>query len=420
MLTTEEYAELSARYCAPTHLPIPIVIHKGEGARLRDIDGKEYIDFLSSFSVANQGHSHPRIVKAMIDQCQKIALCTSALQNETYPLLCKKICDLLGYDMAASMNSGSEGVDMAIKIARKWGYNVKGIEPDQAKVLTVTGNYHGKTLGPVSGSSFSYAKDGFGPLLPNIGPNVAGFEVRFTNLDDIKKAFETSGKELAAVLIECVQGFAGCLPTEPGYLQAVQELCREHNVLLIADEIQTGFGRTGTLMAYQHDGIKPDLVVIGKALTGGLYPMSMVLGSKTIMTQIHIGVHTSTFAANPLASAVGIAAVDVVISEGLAERSRRLGAELKDRLNSISSPHTTVKATGRGLFCALHIDESHPSGRVTAERLSRLMRKLGVVIIAVGNRLRIAPPLVIREEDLWKGVNILEEALSKLIYVEDI
>ncbi|KAJ4188297.1 hypothetical protein NW767_011959 [Fusarium falciforme] len=192
--------------------------------------------------------------------------------------------------MAASMNSGSEGVDMAIKIARKWGYNVKGIEPDQAKVLTVTGNYHGKTLGPVSGSSFSYAKDGFGPLLPNIGPNVAGFEVRFSNLDDIKKAFETSGKELAAVLIECVQGFAGCLPTEPGYLQAVQELCREHNVLLIADEIQTGFGRTGTLMAYQHDGIKPDLVVIGKALTGGLYPMSMVLGSKTIMTQIHIGV----------------------------------------------------------------------------------------------------------------------------------
>ncbi|KAM5350042.1 hypothetical protein ACJ41O_006547 [Fusarium nematophilum] len=357
MPTTEEYTKLNARYCAPMHSPIPIVLEKGAGARLWDIDGNEYIDFLSSFSVVNQGHSHPHIITAMVDQSQKLAICTSALQNETYPLLCKKMCDLLGYDMAAAMNSGSEGVDLAIKIARKWAYNVKGIDLNQAKIITVTGNYHGKTLGPLSGSSFGYTKDGFGPFLPNIGPDVAGFDIGFSNIDDMKKAFQTIGKDLAAVLVECVQGFAGCLPTEPGYLSALQDLCREHNVLLIADEIQSGFGRTGTLMAYQNDGIKPDLVIVGKALTGGMYPMSMVLGSQTIMTQIQFGMHTSTFAANPLASAVALAAIDVVLSEDLAGRAHRLGEQLRDRLNAIKNPHTLIERR----LCSDYYQETDPS-----------------------------------------------------------
>ncbi|KAL2108246.1 hypothetical protein VUR80DRAFT_4077 [Thermomyces stellatus] len=252
MLTTDDYMEINDRFCAPTHAPIPIVLNKGSGAHAWDVEGNEYIDFLSAFSVLNQGHCHPRIVEAMVRQCQNLALWTSALQNETYPQMCQKICQLLDYDMAASMNSGSEAVDLAIKISRKWGYNVKGIQPGDAKILTVTSNYHGKTLAPLSGSSNRDIKEGFGPFLPNIGPCVAGFPVRFNSLEDIKTAFEKKGKEIAAVIIECVQGYGGCLPAEPGYLQGVQDLCRQYQVLLITDEIQTGFGRTGALMAYQH------------------------------------------------------------------------------------------------------------------------------------------------------------------------
>lgn len=213
--------------------------------------------------------------------------------------------------MAASMNSGSEGIDLAIKIARKWGHNVKGIQSDEAKILTVTGNYHGKTLGPLSGSSNKDIKEGefeklpsshaecgklitphtagFGPFLPNIGPSVAGFPVRFNSLEDIKTAFNRNGTQIAAVIIECVQGYGGCLPAEPGYLRGVRDLCKQHQILLIADEIQTGFGRTGALMAYQHEDIKPDMVVLGKALTGGLYPMSLIVGKRSVMTQIKPG-----------------------------------------------------------------------------------------------------------------------------------
>ncbi|KAH7177105.1 putative ornithine aminotransferase [Dactylonectria macrodidyma] len=420
MMTTEDYIDLNASFCSPTHTPIPIVLKKGLGARLWDIDGNEYIDLLSAFSVVNHGHGHPRIVDALVNQVEKLALCTSAFQNESYPVLCKKICELLGYDLASSMNSGSEAVDLAIKYARKWGYNCKGIEPDQAKILTVTGNYHGKTLAPLSGSSFSDVREGFGPFLPNVGPDVAGFPVRFNEVDDLEKAFEASGKELAAVIIECVQGYGGCLPADPGYMHALRGLCRSHNVLLIVDEIQTGFGRTGALMAYQHYDIKPDLVVVGKALTGGLYPMSMILGSKAIMTQIRPGEHSSTFAANPLASAVALAAIDVTLSEDLPGRSCRLGAQLLDRLALLRSPHAHLKVTGLGLFVALHIDGTHPSGRVTADRLSRLMRKRGVVVIAAGNRLRIAPPLVISEEDLWSAIDTLEKALIDLVDLEEI
>ncbi|OJZ83021.1 hypothetical protein ASPFODRAFT_89456, partial [Aspergillus luchuensis CBS 106.47] len=413
--TTQEYIALNEQFCAPTHAPIPIVLKKGQGARVWDIDGNEYIDFLSAFSVVNQGHCHPQILKAMMDQCQKLSLCTSAFQNESYPFLCKKVCELLGYDLAASMNSGSEAVDLAIKISRKWAYNVKKIQPNCAKVLTVTGNYHGKIMAPLSGSSNADIRDGFGPFVPLVGPEVAGFPVRFNSVDDMKNALEKDGKDIAAVIIECVQGYGGCLPAEPGYLQAVQELCRQHNVLFVADEIQTGFGRTGTLMAYQHEQVRPDLVILGKALTGGMYPMSMVVGNRSVMTQIPAGQHSSTYAANPLASSVAIAAIDVTISSDLVERSRRLGSQLMQRLAALKCrTGTGIHVTGRGLFCALHIDETDPSGRITAQRLGRLMMKRGVVAIAAGNRVRIAPPLVITEEDLWKGVDVLESALDDL------
>ncbi|KAL4971417.1 pyridoxal phosphate-dependent transferase [Aspergillus desertorum] len=375
-LTTEDYVKLNARFCAPTHAPIPIVVERGHGARVWDIDGNEYIDFLSAFSVVNQGHCHPRIVEAMVSQSQKLAICTSALQNQHYPVLCKKACELLGYDLAASMSSGSEAVDVAIKIARKWGYNMKGIPENKAKILTVTGKYHGKVLGPLcilGGSPGSIT--GFGPILPNVGHDVLGSPIRFNCIEDIERAFEVDGDGIAAIILERVQGYGGCVPAEPGYIPAVYNLCRKHNVLFIADEIQTGFGRTGWLMSYQQEGIRPDIVILGEALTGGQYPMSMVVGDTAVMTQIKPG----------------------------------------QPPHALNLPQCTkINVTGRGLFCALHFDESSGSGRVMAERLGMLLLKKGLIAIWAENRIRIAPPLVIAEEDLWKGVDIIEKSLHEL------
>jgi ornithine--oxo-acid transaminase len=332
------------------------------------------------------------------------------------------------------MNSGSEAVDLAIKISRKWGYEVKGIEADNAMVVTITGNYHGKTLGPLSASSNNHIRDGFGPYIPGVGPFIDGRNIRFSNIEDLEFVFERHGDRIAAVILECVQGYAGCLPAEQGYLKAAYTLCKKHNALFVADEIQAGFGRTGYLMSYQAAGIKPDMITLGKALTGGVYSMSMVLGCKEAMSLLQYGQyvfhrnnilhsltmhrHSSTFSGNPLACAVASEAINVIIDERLSERSLRLGTELKRRLESIKSPFTTVSATGRGLFLCIYIDESHPSGRVTAHRLCALMRRRGVLAYSYSNRIRIAPPLVIEEADLWRGIGIIEKSLNELVVIE--
>ncbi|KAK4940218.1 hypothetical protein LTR10_019647 [Elasticomyces elasticus] len=419
-LTTDDYVELDDQYAAPALESIPVVLNKARGAHLWDIDGNKYIDFLSMFSVVNQGHCHPRIVSAMVEQCQKITVVSRAFHNEHFALLCKKLCHLLQFDQAFAMNSGSEATDLAIKLARKWGYKVKGIPPNEAMVVTLAGNYHGKTLGPLSASNNATIREGFGPFIPGVGPVVDGRTVRYNHIEDLEEAFRTSGHRIAGVMIECVQGYAGCVPAAEGYVKAMADLCRKNNALFIADEIQSGLGRAGYMMAYQKENVHPDMTILGKALTGGVYPMSMVLGAKEVMGLLQPGEHSSTFSGNPLASAVALAAVDVVIDEGLPERSLRLGNALKERLRTINSPYAATLVTGQGLFCAFHIDESHPSGRVTAARLTKLMRQRGVLAYSVANRVRIAPPLVIAEKDLFAGVDILERSLNDLVDLGEI
>ncbi|KIW36225.1 ornithine-oxo-acid transaminase, variant [Exophiala oligosperma] len=318
------------------------------------------------------------------------------------------------------MSSGSEAVELAMKIARRWGYRVKGIAPNQAKILTISNNYHGKTLAPLSASSFKSFRNDFGPFVPGVGSDVCGFPIRYNHAEDIQKAFEEHGSDICALIIESIQGYAGCIPAEVGYLEAVRELCTKHNVLYVADEIQTGFGRTGYLMAYKAAGIQPDLLVVGKALTGGMYPMSLVLGKDTAMTQIHPGEHSSTFAANPMGSAIAMTAVDVILEEKLPERSRRLGKVLLERLSALQSPAASIRATGRGLFCTLHIDPTESPARVTAERVGTLARQRRLIVVNAENRIRINPPLVIEENDLLKGIEILKSALEDCLTIGEL
>ena len=288
-LSTADYIACEDQYAATSLQSLPVVLTRGQGAHLWDIDGNKYIDFLSSFSVVNQGHCHPRLVKVMIEQCQKLTLTSRAYHNEHYPLLCKKLCELLGFDMAFPMNSGSEAVDLAIKVVRKWGYVVKGIEPDQALVVTISGNYHGKSLGPLSASNNDKIRSGYGPYLPGVGPTVNGRLIGFSKIEDLEYAFKVAGARIAGVIVECVQGYAGCLPTSPGYIKAAYDLCKKNNSLFVADEIQSGFGRTGYFMAYEKEGIHPDLVILGKALTGGMYSIGMVVGSRDVLGQMQPG-----------------------------------------------------------------------------------------------------------------------------------
>jgi ornithine--oxo-acid transaminase len=419
-LTTEDYVRLDRQYAAPALKSSPLVISRGQGAYVWDINRNRYLDFLSMFSVVNQGYSHPRIVSAMIEQCQNITIVSRAFHNEHYPLLCQKLCQLLHQDQAFAMNSGSEATDLAIKLARKWAYRVKGIAVDEAVVVTVSGNYHGKTLGPLSASDNEDIRQEFGPFIPGVGPTVDGHTVHFNSVEDLEHVFRVSAHKMAAVMVECVQGYAGAITADDSYIRALERLCRKHNVLFIADEVQSGFGRAGYLMAYEKYNVQPDLVVIGKALTGGVYPMSMVLGRKEIMSQLRTGQHSSTYSGNPLASAVALAAVDVVLDEALPARSLRLGELMKARLCSIRSSHTTLEVTGQGLLCALHLDESHPSGRVTAARLAALMQQRGVLAYSVANRLRVAPPLIISEEELMGGLDVLEKSLHDLVHIEEI
>ncbi|KAL6251252.1 hypothetical protein RBB50_001460 [Rhinocladiella similis] len=413
-LSTRDLIDYENSYGAASLKPLPIVLTKAQGALLWDLDGNRYIDFLSSFSVTNQGHCHPRLVKAMVDQCQKLTIASRAMHNEHYPLLCKRLCNLLGFDKALAMNSGSEATDTAIKIARKWGYCVKGIDEDKAKIITLSGNYHGKLLGPLSASDNPKITKGFGPYLPGVGPKIGDRTVRFNNLEDMTYAFENWGHEIAGVMVECVQGYAGCLPAKEEYINGVYALCKKYNSLFIADEIQSGFGRAGYLMSYQKYNVRPDMITIGKALTGGVYAMGMVLGTNEVMSQLQPGEHSSTFSANPIASAVALEAVDVVLDEQLPERSLRLGAALIKRLSAIQTADVKTRVTGSGLFCSFNIEESHPPGRVTAAKLTEFMRKRGVMIYSVENRLRIAPPLTIQEKHLWRGVDILESSLQEL------
>ena len=339
-MKTEDYIAIADQFGAHNYQPLDVVIHRGEGVWVFDVEGKRYLDCLSAYSALNQGHVHPKILNAMVEQAQLLTLTSRAFRNDQLPLLYKELSELTGYQMSLPMNSGAEAVETAIKLARKWAYQTKGIPEDQAEIITLSGNFHGRTITIISFSSEVDYKDGFGPFTPGFITIPYGDAKAFSN------AITTN---TAAILIEPIQGEAGVIVPPLGYLNEVREICTERGILMIADEIQTGLGRTGKLFACDHESVRPDVMIIGKALSGGFYPVSAVLADRHLLGLFNPGEHGSTFGGNPLGAAVARASLDVIVSENLIENSANIGEYFADRLAEIPSRHVK-EVRGKGLL----------------------------------------------------------------------
>jgi len=390
--TTEASARIiqqAETWSAHNYHPLPVVLVRGEGVWVYDPDGNRYMDMLSAYSALNQGHRHPRIVQALKEQADRITLTSRAFHNELFGPFCEKLCRLAGMEMALLMNSGAEAVETAIKTARKWGYKVKKVPKDKAEIIVCENNFHGRTTTIVGFSSEDQYREDFGPFTP-------GF--RMIPYGDLKALEKAINPGTVALLIEPIQGEAGILVPPDGFLRKAADLCRKNRVLLIADEIQTGFGRTGRMFACDHEGVKPDLFVVGKALGGGILPVSGVVGSREALGLFRPGDHGSTFGGNPLACAVGIAALDVLVGEKLSERSAEMGAYFMDRLRALRSPKVR-EIRGKGLLIGVEIKEEHGTARPYCEKLM----SLGILAKETHHQvIRFAPPLVItREEADW-------------------
>ena len=381
---TQHFVDLEERFGAHNYKPLSVVIEKASGAWVTDVEGKRYLDCLGAYSAVNQGHSHPRIVAALVEQAQRVTLTSRAFRNDQLPLFEKELCELLGYERMLPMNSGAEAVETAIKLARRWGYQKKGIPDGQAEIIVCANNFHGRTTTIVSFSSDPLYRDGFGPFTP-------GFVT--VPLGDLAALQAAITPRTCGFLVEPIQAEAGILIPPDGYLAAAAALCKQHNVLLIADEIQTGLGRTGQLLACQHENVRPDVVILGKALSGGVYPVSAVLSSADAMDVFRPGSHGSTFGGNPLACAVARAAIRVLDDEKLCQRAATLEAPLLSQLRQIKSPYIR-EIRGRGLLVGIELDRpARPFCEALAER--------GVLCKETHDFvLRIAPPLVVSAEDL--------------------
>ena len=395
-LSTQDLIALEDQYGAHNYHPLDIVIERAEGSWVYDVEGRGYLDLLSAYSAVNQGHCHPAILRALIEQAQKVTLTSRAFRNDQLPQLVRYLHELTGYAVTLPMNSGAEAVETALKCARKWGETVKGIPADRAEIITCAGNFHGRTVGVISFSTEPQYRYGFGPFAP-------GFvTIPFADTAALRAAITPN---TAAFLVEPIQGEAGIIVPPAGYLAEVAEICREHNILFICDEIQAGLGRTGKLFCYQHDGVTPDMIIIGKALSGGFYPVSAVLSSREILGVFEPGDHGSTFGGNPLACAVARAALKVLINENLAGRSAELGSYALGRLQQLASPHVTA-VRGKGLWIAV---ELNTPARPFCEALARR----GVLCKEThSNIVRIAPPLTISREDLDWGLAQIEAVLT--------
>ncbi|KAJ1929573.1 ornithine aminotransferase [Tieghemiomyces parasiticus] len=415
-ITSAQAMSLEAEYGAHNYHPLPAVLSKGKGAKVWDPEGKEYLDFLSAYSAVNQGHCHPKIVQALIDQSQTLALSSRAFYNDQFGKYAKYVTEYFKYDMVLPMNTGAEAVETALKLARKWGYMKKNIPANKALIFSCAENFHGRTTGVVSMSTDPEARNDFGPYLPNVGPYCpsTGSVIRYNHAEDLEAALEAHGPEVAAFLVEPIQGEAGIVVPDEGYLKKCYELCQKHNVLFIADEIQTGLARTGTMLAIEHDGVRPDIVLLGKALSGGVYPVSAVLADRDVMLCIQPGEHGSTYGGNPVACAVAIAALEVLKEENLVERARTLGEQFRTALRAFDSP-VIQTVRGRGLLNAIVIDESRCNGK-TAWDLCLLMKERGLLAKPTHqNIIRLAPPLVISEEELQRGVDIIKSSVADLV-----
>jgi ornithine--oxo-acid transaminase len=390
-----DYIGLEERYGAHNYHPLDVVLERGEGAWVWDVDGRRYLDCLAAYSAVNQGHCHPRIVRALVDQAARLTLTSRAFRNDQLPRLYERLHELFGYDMALLMNSGAEAVETALKAARKWGYAVKGIPADQAEIIVCADNFHGRTISIVSFSTEPQYRAQFGPFTP-------GFRV--VPFGDASALAEAITPHTCAFLVEPIQGEAGIIVPPPGYLAEAARLCHRHRVLLVADEIQSGLGRTGRLLACQHEDVRPDLLILGKALSGGVYPVSAVLGSREVMGVFQPGDHGSTYGGNPLACAVARTALDVIVDEQLPSRAAALGALLMRKLQDIRTP-AVREIRGRGLWIGVELDRP---ARPICERL----QADGVLCKETHDRvIRLAPPLVTTEGQIEFLVERLARAL---------
>ncbi|KAG2195580.1 ornithine-oxo-acid transaminase [Mucor mucedo] len=412
-ISSKQAVEYDNTYGAHNYHPLPVVFSEAKGIWVWDPEGKKYMDFLSAYSAVNQGHCHPKIVKALCDQAQKLTLSSRAFYNDVYGQYTKYMHDFFGYDMVLPMNTGAEAVETAIKLARRWGYDKKGIPENEAIVLGCENNFHGRTVGIISMSSDPESFVGFGPYLPLVGPVVGNTTIRYNHIEDLEAVLEKVGKNVAGFLVEPIQGEAGIVVPDEGYLKKCYELCKKHNVLFIADEIQTGLGRTGKMLCVDHDDVRPDVVLLGKALSGGVYPVSAVLADKEIMLTIKPGSHGSTYGGNPIGAAVAMAALQVLKDEKLVENAQVLGEKFRKALIDLNSPLIkTVR--GRGLLNAIVIDES--KSERSAWELCLLLKSRGLLAKPTHvNIIRLAPPLCITEEELMDGVEIIRSALEDIV-----
>lgn len=416
--TAKKYEE---EYSAHNYHPLPVVFQKAKGAHVWDPEGKQYLDFLSAYSAVNQGHCHPKIIEALVEQASKLTLCSRAFSSDVFGEYAKYVTEFFNYEMVLPMNTGAEAVETGLKLARRWGYTKKGIKDDEAIILSAVDNFHGRTLGVISMSTDPEATTDFGPYLNGVGPQIPGEAkgtlLRYGVIEDVEKAFANAGDKIAALLLEPIQGEAGIVVPPKGYFTRVQELCKQHNVLLICDEIQTGIARTGKMLCYEHyDNVKPDIVLLGKAISGGVYPVSAVLSSKEIMLTLSPGSHGSTYGGNPLACKVAMAALQVVKDEGLVERAEKLGDLLRSKLKALQAESNGIisEVRGKGLLSAIVIDDSKANGR-TAWDLCLVMKDYGVLAKPTHDHIiRLAPPIVISEEDLLKGVEVIKKSLADL------
>ena len=404
-ISSEESIRLEKNYGAHNYHPLPVVLAKGEGAKVWDPEGNEYFDFLSAYSAVNQGHCHPHIIKALTDQAQILTLTSRAFFNNKLGEFEKFITEFFGYEMVLPMNTGAEAVETAMKLSRKWGYVKKGIEEDKGILLFAEGNFHGRTISIVTASTDPDCRKGFGPFTPNIE------NIPYNDTVALEAFLKEHGKNVAAFIVEPIQGEAGVFVPDENYVKDCYNICKKYNVLFVADEVQTGIARTGRLLASDYSGIKPDIVILGKAVSGGVLPVSAVLSSKEIMLCIKPGEHGSTFGGFPLACSVAKAALEVVRDENLIERADKLGKIFRAEMEKIDSP-LIERVRGKGLLNAIIIK---PKDGVEAWDICVKLKENGLLAKPTHQHIiRFAPPLVISEEDLMKAVNIISDTILSL------
>lgn len=400
---TQYYIDLEQKFGAHNYHPIPVVLNRGKGVFVWDVEDKKYYDFLSGYSAVNQGHCHPLIIAALTEQAQKLTLTSRAFHNNLLGEYEQMITTYFGYNKVLPMNTGVEAGETAIKLARRWGYKVKGIEANQAKIIFATGNFWGRTLAAISSSTDPSSYENFGPFMP-------GFElIAYNDLDALESALQD--KNVAGFMFEPIQGEAGVVVPDEGYLTGVRNLCTQYNVLMIADEIQTGLARTGKMLACDHENVRPDILILGKALSGGILPISAVLADDEIMLTIQPGEHGSTYGGNPLACAVAMTALQVIKDEKMEDNAEAMGILFRDEIKKLNSPFIEL-IRGKGLLNAIVIQHKNPEA---SWALCLSLKENGLLAKPThGDKIRFAPPLIINQEQILEAVRIIEKSLATL------